>query len=58
MTHLVVDALVGAERLDPVTLLLASGNTNDLFATDNLLGDLHENGSNGTALSALDLVPI
>lgn len=52
MTHLVVDALVGAERLDPVTLLLASGNTNDLFATDNLLGNLDKDGSNGTALSA------
>ena len=45
---LVVQALVGAERLHPLALLVGTSNADDTLATDQLLGDLNGHAASGT----------
>jgi hypothetical protein len=57
--HLVIDAVIRTEGLDPVTFLSTSRNTDDLLAADDFLGDLHEHRPNGSGRlsSGLDQMP-
>lgn len=50
---LVVYAVVGTERLDPVALLLSSRNTNDLLGANDILGELNGTRANGTDVSGV-----
>jgi hypothetical protein len=45
---LVVQALVGAEGLDPFTLLVSTSNADDTLAADQLLGNLNGHAASGT----------
>jgi hypothetical protein len=51
--YLVIDTFVGTEGLDPVALLLTTGDTDDGLTSDNVLCDLNKDGSNGTNISIL-----
>jgi hypothetical protein len=52
-TYLVIDTFICTEGLDPVTLLLTTGDTDDGLASNNVLGNLDKDGSNGTTISIL-----
>nr|GFD15738.1 hypothetical protein [Tanacetum cinerariifolium] len=45
---LVVHTHVGAERLDPLALLVTTGDTNDLLAADQVLRDLDNHAASST----------
>ena len=45
---LVVDTCVGSERLDVLALFVATGDTDDALAPDDVFGDLDQGGSYGT----------
>ncbi|KAG9954907.1 NAD(P)-binding protein, partial [Aureobasidium melanogenum] len=45
---LVVDADIGAQALNPLTLVCSAGDTNDALAANNLLGDLDDHAASGT----------
>jgi len=47
--YLVIDTFICTEGLDPVALLLTTGNTDNGLTSDNVLGDLNKDGSDGTA---------
>ena len=44
----VVDAGVGAEAFDPAALVVGAGDTDDPFAAEHVLGDLHDHTTGGT----------
>ncbi|KAI6771302.1 hypothetical protein HG531_008927 [Fusarium graminearum] len=46
---LVVDALVGTDALNPLTLLIRTGNTNDSLGLEDLGSDLNSHGASGTS---------
>ena len=50
-TYLVVDTVICTERLDPIALLLTTGDTDDGLASDDVLGNLDKDGSDGTDIS-------
>jgi len=50
-TYLVIDTIVCTEGLDPVALLLTTGDTDDGLTADNVLGNLNKDGSDGTTIS-------
>lgn len=53
MTYLVINTFICAERLDPITLLLSTCDTNNGLTSDNVLGDLDKDGSDGTDISMM-----
>ena len=47
--YLVIDTFVCTEGLDPIALLLTTGDTDDGLTSDDVLSDLNKDGSDGTA---------
>ena len=52
-TYLVVDTVICTEGLDPIALLLTTGDTDDSLTSNNVLGNLNKDGSDGTGISIL-----
>ena len=50
-TYLVVDTVICTEGLDPIALLLTTGDTDDSLTSNNVLGNLNKDGSDGTDIS-------
>ena len=50
-TYFVVDTVICTEGLDPIALLLTTGDTDDGLTSNNVFGNLDKDGSDGTDIS-------